>query len=304
MTVSTHRILDGKFAIVTGASRGKHNMHPRVTTTKCYTGIGASIARDLGAKGCSILAVYTSESSTKPTEHLCAELVSQHGVKAHGVKADLSQSEVSVPSIIKAAQEHFSKDGKLVIDILVNNAGVGGDYPLGKVPVDEFHRIYSVNVLAPILVTQAVLPYLPFDRSGRIINISSVASSMGFATHTLYGGTKAALEAMTRTWARELSERATVNAVNPGPVEGDMYFAAGEKFWKQMEPFQLNCPLSAVREGVDEPSLVKLSNEKMGGRRPAYWKEIAAVVGMLCGPDSAWTTGSIVSCNGGMKFTT
>ncbi|CAI7648751.1 unnamed protein product [Penicillium bialowiezense] len=280
MTVSTHRILEGKFAIVTGASRG----------------IGASIARDLGAKGCSILAVYNSESSTKPTEQLCAELVSQHGVKAHGVKADLSQSE--------AAQEHFSKDGKLVIDILVNNAGVGGDYPIGKVPVDEFHRIYSVNVLAPILVTQAVLPYLPFDRSGRIINISSVASSMGFATHTLYGGTKAALEAMTRTWARELSERATVNAVNPGPVEGDMYFAAGEKFWKQMEPFQLNCPLSAVREGVDEPSLVKLSNEKVGGRRPAYWKEIAAVVGMLCGPDSAWTTGSIVSCNGGMKFTT
>lgn len=272
----------------------------------CEIGIGASIARHLGAKGCSILAVYTSDSSTKPTEELCAELISQHQVKACAVKADLSQAEATVPHIISAAKEHFSnsENQKLVIDIVVNNAGVGGDYALGNVPVNEFHRIYSVNVLAPILVTQAVLPYLPHDRSGRIINISSVASSMGFATHTLYGGTKAALEAMTRTWARELAERATVNSVNPGPVEGDMYFAAGEKFWKQMEPFQLNCPLSAVREGVDEPSLVKLANEKMGGRRPAYWKEVAAVVGMLCGPDSAWTTGSVVSCNGGFKFTT
>ncbi|KAJ5729954.1 short chain dehydrogenase/reductase family oxidoreductase [Penicillium malachiteum] len=287
MTVSTVRSLEGKFAIVTGGSRG----------------IGAAIARDLASKGCSVLATYTSDSSTKPTEELCAELVAQHGIKAHGVKADL-QLEEAGPAIIKAAQERFSENGKLVIDILVNNAGVGSDYPLGKVPVSEFHRIYAVNVLAPILVTQAALPYLPHDRSGRIINISSVASSIGFATHTLFGGTKAALEAMTRTWARELAERATVNAVNPGPVEGGMYFATGEKFWKQMEPFQLNCLLSAVREGVDDPSLVKLAVEEMGGRRPAYWKEIATVVGMLCGSDSAWTTGSFISCNGGFKFQT
>lgn len=63
------------------------------------------------------------------------------------------------------------------------------------------------------------MPYLPNDRSGRIVNMSSVSSSMGFASQSVYGGTKAALEAMTRTWARELAERATVNAVNPGPVK-------------------------------------------------------------------------------------
>ena len=192
--------------------------------------------------------------------------------------------------------------GALKIDIIINNAGVGGDYKLGDVPTSEVFRIYTVNVLAPICVMQALLPYLPMDRSGRVVNISSVASSMGFATHTLYGGTKAALEAMTRTWARELAERCTVTAVNPGPVEGDMYYAAGEKFWKQMEPFQLNCPLSAIREGFDDPALVKVANEKMGGRRPAYWREVAAVVGMLCGEESAWCTGSVVSANGGFKF--
>lgn len=167
----------------------------------------------------------------------------------------------------------------------------------------EFYRMYNVNVLAPLVVTQAVMPYLPHNRSGRIVNISSVASSMGFATHTLYGGTKAALEAMTRTWARELAERATVNAVKPGPVEGDMYIAAGEKLWKQLEPFQLNCPLSAIRDDVDAPELVKLSKEQMGGRRPAYWNEVAGVVGMLCGEESGWCTGSIVCANGGFKFT-
>ncbi|PYH95798.1 putative short chain dehydrogenase/ reductase [Aspergillus ellipticus CBS 707.79] len=288
MTVPTiPRPLEGKLAIVTGASRG----------------IGASIARHLAGKGASILNVYTSSSSTQLAEALCAELAAEHSIKAHTVKADLSQPETAAPAIIQAAKEHFSKDGELVINILINNAGVGGDYPLETVPVEEFHRIYAVNVLAPILVTQAVLPYLPHDRSGRIVNISSVASSMGFATHTLYGGTKAALEAMTRTWARELAERATVNAVNPGPVEGDMYFAAGEKFWKQMEPFQLNCPLSTVREGVDRPELVKLAQDKMGGRRPAYWSEVAGVVGMLCTADSAWCTGSVVNANGGFRFT-
>ncbi|KAL3461888.1 putative short chain dehydrogenase/ reductase [Aspergillus heterothallicus] len=277
----------GKLAIVTGASRG----------------IGAAIARHLGAKGCNILGVYTSDSSKVLAEDICSELAKDHNVTAFSVKADLNQPQLAASVIIEAARQHFGgPGGDLRVDILVNNAGVGGDYALGEVPVEEFHRMYAVNVLAPIMVTQAVLPYLPNDRSGRIINISSVASAMGFATHTLYGGTKAALEAMTRTWARELAERATVNAVNPGPVSGDMYYASGEKLWKQLEPYQLNCPLSAVREGVDDPDLIDLAKSKMAGRRPAYASEVAGVVGMLCSTDAAWCTGSVVCANGGFKF--
>lgn len=249
------------------------------------------------------MGVYTSDSSTKSADEMVSEFTTKYAVKAFALKADLNDAENAGKAIIDAAKANFSNSkGDLVIDILINNAGVGGDYKLEDVPVAEFHRIYAVNVLAPIVVTQAVVPYLPHDRSGRIVNMSSVASTMGFKTHTLYGGTKAALEAMTRTWARELSERATVNAVNPGPVEGDMYWAAGEQFWKQMEPFQLIAPLTAVRESVDRPELTKLANEKMGGRRPAYWTEIAAVVGMLCGPDSGWCTGSVFCANGGMRF--
>ncbi|EXJ72622.1 3-oxoacyl-[acyl-carrier protein] reductase [Cladophialophora psammophila CBS 110553] len=282
------RPLEDKLAIVTGASRG----------------IGAAIARHLGAKGCNVLGVYTSNSSTQPANELVKELIDTHKVKATMVQVDLSQPEHAAPKIVDVARATFAlPNGDLLVDILINNAGVGGDYRLEDVPVSEFHRMYAVNVLAPLMVTQAVLPYLPHDRSGRIVNISSVASSLGFVTHTLYGGTKAALEAMTRTWARELSERATVNAVNPGPVEGDMYLAAGEKLWKQLEPFQLNCPLSAIRDGVDDPALVKLSREKMGARRPGYWTEIAGVVGMLCGQEAGWCTGSVVCANGGFKFT-
>ncbi|OAA54715.1 NAD(P)-binding domain protein [Niveomyces insectorum RCEF 264] len=287
MTNITAQPLRGKLAIVTGAFRG----------------IGAAITKHLTAKGANVLGVYTSDSSTQAANDAIALLQKEHGVKVVAVQADLASGEDAAKQIIEKAKAAFSDaTNALTIHILINNAGVGGDYALGEVPPAEFHRMYGVNVLAPILVTQAVLPFLPHDRSGRIVNISSVASTMGFKTHTLYGGTKAALEAMTRTWARELAERATVNAVNPGPVEGDMYWAAGEDFWKQMEPFQLITPLSAVREEVDRPELVTIAKDKMAGRRPAYWTEIAAVVGMLCGEESGWCTGSVVCANGGMRF--
>ncbi len=132
------------------------------------------------------------------------------------------------------------------------------------------------------------------------MNISSVSASMGFKDQTIYGGTKAALEAMTRTWSRELAERATVNAINPGPVATEMYDSVGEDFRAQMKPFMLNAPLQAVREGIDEERFVK-DAEKAGGR-PAYSREIAGVVAMLCSEDSGWCTGSVVCANGGLKF--
>lgn len=137
------------------------------------------------------------------------------------------------------------------------------------------------------------------------MNISSVSSTLGFEGQSVYGGTKAALEAMTRTWARELAEKATVNAINPGPVVGDMYFKAGEGFWDQIQGFQDNTPLSGLRgnEGgrLDEGQ-VGIVEGKMGGRRPAFTSEVAGVVGMLCTMDGGWCTGSVVCANGGMRM--
>lgn len=162
-----------------------------------------------------------------------------------------------------------------------------------------------------MLLTQAVAPFLPRDRSGRIVNLSSISASLGLASQSIYGGTKAALEAMTRTWARELGDRATVNSVNPGPVTGDMYWEAGEEFWKKMQGFQDNTPGSNIQvppgltgTGAERLSAeeVKTINEKMGGRRPAFTDEIAGVVGMLCTKDAAWCTGSVICANGGLRM--
>ncbi|EAW07826.1 SDR family NAD(P)-dependent oxidoreductase [Aspergillus clavatus NRRL 1] len=291
------RPLEGKFGIVTGGSRG----------------IGEAIARNLAEKGCSLLLNFTSESSRARTEELCASLATTHSIRCVAVQADLERAEEAVPQILAAATDHFtSAAGRFQIDILINNAGVSADRCLNdpaKGPIDRDHFTwhYSINVLAPLLLTQACAPFLPTDRSGRIVNISSVSSSIGFAGQTVYGGTKAALEAMTRSWARELADRATVNAINPGPVVGDMYFKTGEGFWRQMQGFQDATPLSKIVEDDSQlaalaPEQIRLIREKMGGRRPGFTSEVAGVVGMLCTTDGRWCTGSVVCANGGMRM--
>jgi 3-oxoacyl-[acyl-carrier protein] reductase len=204
--------------------------------------------------------------------------------------------------IINTAKNHFShpKTGRFQIDILVNNAGVSKNLPLEECTIEDFDRQYKINVLGPMLLTQAALPYLPHDRSGRIVNLSSVSSSEGFIGQTVYGGTKAALEAMTRTWARELAERATVNAINPGPVKTDMYGKTQPVFKERMKNFIKHTPLMAARPGIDDEDLVE--DAEAAGGRPAYAPEIAGIVGMLCTPDSAWCTGQVVCANGGMRM--
>ena len=244
---------------------------------------------------------YTSDSSSEKTSNLASELESQYNVRIFPVQADLG-SPAGPAYLIDTAKNHFShtKSGVFRIDILINNAGIAEDKPLGDIKPEEFTQQYNVNVLGPLLLTQAAIPYLPHDRSGRIVNLSSVSASLGFHGQTVYGGTKAALEHMTRTWSRELAERATVNAVNPGPVATDMYGTTRPDFQQQMKPYIQNAPLQAARPGIDDEQYVR-DAEKAGGR-PGYDYEVAGVVAMLCSQDSAWCTGSIVCANGGFKF--
>lgn len=279
------RPLEGKLGIITGGSRG----------------IGAAIARNLASKGCSLVLNYTSDSSSERTSNLVSDLQNQHAIRTLAVQADLG-SPAGPAYLIETARNHFShpKSGVFQIDIVINNAGVAGDKPLGEITPEDFSTMYNINVLGPILLLQAAMPYLPHDRSGRIINLSSVSASLGFSGQTVYGGTKAALEHMTRTWSRELAERATVNAVNPGPVATDMYGGTRADFQMQMKPYIQNAPLQAVRPGVDDEEFVR-DADKVGGR-PAYDHEVAGVVAMLCSQDAAWCTGSVVCANGGFKF--
>ncbi len=244
---------------------------------------------------------YTSDSSAERTEKLAKELRSSQDVNAISVQADMS-SPTGPQHIITTAKNHFShpKTHAFRIDIIVNNAGLANNTPLPEIKAEDFHQIYNVNVLGPLLLVQAALPYLPQDRSGRIINVSSVSASMGFPEQTIYGGSKAALDAMTRTWSRELAERATVNSINPGPVATDMYGATSDDFQQVMKPYLQNTPLAAVTEERDGKEAVE--QVKVTGGRSASEHEIAGIVGMLCGEEAAWCTGSVICANGGLKF--
>ncbi|KAI1081274.1 short-chain dehydrogenase [Whalleya microplaca] len=276
------RTLEGKLAIITGASRG----------------IGEAIAEKLASYGANVVLGYTSPSSEAPTQELARKLSSTHNVQTLVVQADLGQ--VSGPEqLIAAAKAGMTKEGKpFQIDILINNAGVAHNNPLPDVTTEQFETSYRTNVLGPLLLTQASQPYLPHDRSGRIVNLSSVSSSTGFIEQSVYGGTKAALEAMTRTWARELAERATVNAVNPGPVLTSMYASNTPEFKREIKGWIEHAPLMRARPGVDAEEVVE--DAKTSGGRPAYVGEVAGIVAMLCSEDAGWCTGQVVCANGGM----
>ncbi|KAK4237786.1 3-oxoacyl-reductase [Achaetomium macrosporum] len=277
------RPLEGKLGIVTGASRG----------------IGAAIAENLASKGCNVVINYTSASSTELATSVASQLSSKHKIRAVPIQADIG-TPTGPSALISTARDHFTDPDtkRFQIDIIINNAGIARNALLPSVTIDDFESTYRVNVLGPLLVVQAAQPYLPQDRSGRIVNISSVSSSTGFVTQSVYGGTKAALEAMTRTWARELAENATVNAVNPGPVEGPMYASNTPEFLEGIHGWVLHTPLMKAREGVDSEDVVREAKES--GGRPARTTEVAGIVGMLCSEEAGWCTGQVVCANGGM----
>lgn len=201
------------------------------------------------------------------------------------------------------------------MDILINNAGVSSnqhmnDGTLGPIDPKEFERVYTVNVLAPLLLTQAVASFLPQDRSGRIVSISSVSSSIGYQGQSVYAGSKGAIEAMTRVWSRELHDRATVNCINPGPAWGDMYEKAGPAFWKINQPYVDATPLASYNSeayvlamaGDDAQKFDTIVKGSMQGRRPGFTTEIAGTIDMLCSAEGGWTTGSVICANGGMRM--
>lgn len=154
------RPLEGKLGIISGGSRG----------------IGAAVARSLAAKGCSLVLNHTSAASEGRAAALAQELRDAHGVAATTVRADISE-ESGCAAIIDAARSIFKGGDELRIDVLINNAAVQTKAYLGDIKPEEFWNIYKINVLGTVLLTQAVLPFLPWDRSGRIVNMSSVTNS-------------------------------------------------------------------------------------------------------------------------------
>jgi 3-oxoacyl-[acyl-carrier protein] reductase len=190
--------LKDKVALVTGASRG----------------IGRAIALALAGEGAAVVINYAS--SSQAAEEVVAE-ISAAGGQAIAVAGDVSKAD-QVEALVQAAMDKWGR-----VDILVNNAGITRDTLLLRMSPEDWQAVIDLNLTGVFLCTRAVSKIMLKQRSGRIINITSVAGQMGNPGQANYSAAKAGVIGFTKTVAKELSSRAiTVNAVAPGFINTDM----------------------------------------------------------------------------------
>ncbi|GAB7027309.1 3-oxoacyl-[acyl-carrier-protein] reductase [Geotalea toluenoxydans] len=196
--------LNGRVAIVTGASRG----------------IGKAVALKLAADGADLVVTATSLETAQAT----ADEITSAGGKALAVKVDVSVT-AEVEGLFAAAVKEFGR-----IDILVNNAGITRDGLLLRMKDDDWNAVLDINLKGAFNCTREAAKYMTKARYGRIVNISSVVGEMGNAGQVNYCASKAGMFGLTKATARELAKRnITVNAVAPGFVETDMTGTLSEK---------------------------------------------------------------------------
>ncbi|KAH8651575.1 hypothetical protein BGZ60DRAFT_473694 [Tricladium varicosporioides] len=225
------------------------------------------------SRGADIIITYTSSFSRKLVSTLQEEIRSlPHKPNSIAIQVDLR--DPIAPSQIISEIQAWRETKDFQLNILVNNAGSEIVKPLGDITVEDFNSVYALNVLAPALLTQSLLPYMPAN--SRIINLSSVGARSGFPNLSLYCSSKAALEALTRCWASELGDNGTtVNCVAPGPVESEML---------------KNIPREIVERQMEGTQV---------GKRLGRVEEIGRVVCWLASPESSWITGQTINASGG-----
>jgi 3-oxoacyl-[acyl-carrier protein] reductase len=252
--MNTTKRLTGKVAVVTGASKG----------------IGASIAKHLAAEGASVVVNYSS--SKAGADKVVAEITAQGG-KAVAVQGDVAK-KADIERLFTETKKSYGH-----VDVLVNNAGIYEFAPLEQVTEEQFHKQFNINVLGVLLTTQEALKHLPAS-GGSIINISSVAGIYPVPTASVYSATKAAVDAITKSLARELGPRQIrVNSINPGMIETEGLHTAGihgSDFQKQIEA---QTPLGRIGQP----------------------QEVATVATFLASDDSGWITGETFLVSGGNR---
>ncbi len=199
------RKLDGKVAVVTGASKG----------------IGAGIAKALAREGASVVVNYASDKAG--AERVAAE-VEQAGGKALVVGGSVAKT-AEVEGLFAQVKQQLGK-----VDVLVNNAGVYAFSPIDQLTEEQIDSMFGVNVKGLLLATKAALPLFPAE-GGSIINISSTVTTMAMPASSVYAGTKGAVDVMTRVLAKELGGRKIrVNTVSPGltSTEGNSFMRGTE----------------------------------------------------------------------------
>lgn len=244
--------LKDKVAVITGASKG----------------IGAAIARQLAAEGAQVVVNYAS--SREGAQKVVSDITNSGG-KAVAIGGNVA-NEADIEKLFRETTKLFGK-----VDILVNNAGVYSFSPLDQVTAEDYKRQYDTNVLGLLLTTKAALPHFPAG-GGSVVNISSVVSTLAPPAASVYSSTKAAVDTITKSLAKELGPRKIrVNAVNPGYVVTE-----GTK--------------SAGITGSDFESQAVAQTPLGRAGRP---EDIALPVSFLASDDARWITGETIFVSGG-----
>ena len=246
--------LEGKVAIVTGASKG----------------IGAGIAKQLASEGATVVVNYSS--SKQGAENVVKEITGK-GSKAVAIQADMAK-QADIERLFAETKKQFGK-----LDILVNNAGVYEFSPIEGVTGEHFHKQFDLNVLGLVLASKEAAKY--FDgEGGSIINLSSLVSVSPQPNASVYSATKGAVDAITKSLAKELGPRKIrVNAINPGMVLTEGVQTAGfdqSDFRKDLES---RTPLGRIGKVED----------------------IAPAAVFFASNDSAWITGETLVIAGGLS---
>lgn len=246
-------MIEQKVAVVTGASRG----------------IGRAIARELASKGVFVIINYNG--SKERAEEVKAE-IEKDGGSAAVYQCNVSQFDECERFLKDVAKEY----GR--IDILVNNAGITRDGLLMKMSEEDFDRVIDVNLKGTFNTIRFASRQMLKQRSGRIINMSSVVGISGNAGQANYASSKAGVIGLTKATARELASRGiTVNAVAPGFIETEM--------------------TDVLSDAVKEASVAQIPLGRFG--KP---EDIAKTVAFLASDDAGYITGQVIQVDGGMAI--
>ena len=240
-----------KVALITGATRG----------------IGKEIALELAKNGFDIAVNYRSMQDDM--EDLKKEIESNN-VRCEFVGADVANFE-QCENMVKETIEKYGK-----IDVLVNNAGITKDGLIMRMKKEDFEAVIDINLVGTFNVTRNVIPYMIKQKSGRIINVSSVVGVAGNAGQTNYSASKAGVIGFTKSLAKEVASRnILVNAIAPGFIDTDMTKVLSDN----------------VKEGI---------NAQIPLKRMGTPNEVAKVVKFLASEDSSYVTGQVINIDGGM----